>query len=95
MSYNTSVCTVSYEFLGGNRILKYSKYFTSIENRIPRVVEMMSTFIKNIVDSSEFRIKLSSVYLSGYSLGGHIAGMIGHKIKMNRDGQMVAAVWGN
>ncbi|XP_031628312.1 phospholipase A1 member A-like [Contarinia nasturtii] len=86
-------CTVSYAFLSGHELFKYAQYFPAINNRIPRVIEMMTTFIENIVDSNEFSIKLSSIYLTGFCLGGHIAGMIGQGLKNVYRGEMVPAIW--
>lgn len=86
-------CIVSYEFLSGSTISKDLQYFNSLKNRIPKVVEMMTTFIQNIVDSLDFKINLSTVYLTGYSLGGHLAGMVGRSLKEIYNGDMVPAIW--
>lgn len=64
------VCTVSYAYLNGPELLKYSQYFAALEHRIPRVVEMAASLIKNIVDSIELKVTLSNVFLSGFCLGG-------------------------
>ncbi|XP_031628597.1 phospholipase A1-like [Contarinia nasturtii] len=89
-----TACTISYDFLGDvNELLKFSQYFWSLDKRIPRVVEMASSFIQNIVDSKHFKITLSSVYLTGFCLGGHVAGMVGNKLREIYKGHMVSAVW--
>ncbi|XP_031628571.1 phospholipase A1-like [Contarinia nasturtii] len=86
-------CTVSYAFLDGSNLVKYWKYFSVLKKRLPKVVNMMTTFIQNIVDSSDFKINLSSVYLTGFCLGGHIAGHVGYELRKIYNGQMVSAIW--
>ncbi|XP_031628410.1 uncharacterized protein LOC116344132 [Contarinia nasturtii] len=90
---DAAVCTVSYAFLTGHDLYKYFQYFGTLEHRLPKVVDMVSTMISNIVDSKHFNIKLSTVYLTGFCLGGHIAGQVGHALKEIYNGQMVPAVW--
>ncbi|XP_031628742.1 uncharacterized protein LOC116344378 [Contarinia nasturtii] len=92
-STNSSVRTISYEFLSEPDIFKDLLYFSALKYRVPRVVEMATSFIQNIVDANDFQINLSSVYLSGYCLGGHIAGNVGLALKNIYNGQMVPAVW--
>ncbi|XP_031628551.1 uncharacterized protein LOC116344236 [Contarinia nasturtii] len=87
------VCVVSYDISAGCSLLSDFKYFTILKNRTPRVVEMATSFIQNIIDSSEFPINLSTVYLSGYCLGGHIAGNVGLALKKIYNGQMVPTIW--
>ncbi|XP_031628427.1 uncharacterized protein LOC116344144 [Contarinia nasturtii] len=93
ISTKATTCTISYEYLCGPGICKQIQYFSAVENRVPNVVDMATSFIQNIVDSKEFKIKLASVYLNGYCLGGHIAGNVGHALKKIYNGQMVSAIW--
>lgn len=54
---------------------------------------MATAFIQNIIDSDELNIKLSNVHLSGYCLGGHIAGNVAEKLKSIYKGMMISSVW--
>ncbi|XP_031628521.1 uncharacterized protein LOC116344212 [Contarinia nasturtii] len=91
---NSVSCTISYDFLCGPDLMKYLQYFTTtVGHRIPKVVEMASTFIRHIVDSTDIKINLSGVYLTGFCLGGHIAGNVGYELKRFYKGQMVPTVW--
>lgn len=63
-------CTVSYAYLNGFGLFKYLQYFATVDHRVPKVIEMMSSFIQNIIDSNELRIELSSIFLAGFCLGG-------------------------
>ncbi|XP_031639283.1 uncharacterized protein LOC116351335 [Contarinia nasturtii] len=92
---NCCSCTVSHAFYWGADHFKFFQYFSGLDSVLPQKIRIGLNFIKNIVDSDEFKIKLSTVYLTGFSLGGHIAGMIGHELKKIYNGKMVAAVWGN
>lgn len=56
-----AVCYCSYAFLTGPDILKYVQYFDTLEYRLPKVVDMISSFISNIVDSNKFKVTLPSV----------------------------------
>lgn len=94
LNTNATACTVSYAFLSGKVLFKFAHYFSALNNRVPRVVEMATTFIRNIVNSNEFNITLSSVYLSGFCLGAHIAGMVGQEMKESYNGRCAAAIWG-
>ncbi|XP_031639301.1 uncharacterized protein LOC116351348 isoform X2 [Contarinia nasturtii] len=93
LSTNSCSCTVSHAFHWGADFLKLLQYFPGLVSVVPRIVLIGTNFIKNIVDSDDFNIKLSTVYLSGYSLGGHISGMIGHRLKEVYNGEMVEAIW--
>ncbi|XP_031628515.1 phospholipase A1-like isoform X2 [Contarinia nasturtii] len=77
----------------GPNIFKDLQYFTTLKNRLPKVVDMSTSFIQNIVDSNHFKIKFSSVYLSGFSLVGHVAGNVGLELQGIYDGKMVPAIW--
>ncbi|XP_031628382.1 uncharacterized protein LOC116344113 [Contarinia nasturtii] len=93
LNTGATACTISYDYLCGISLLKKLQYFSAIENRVPKVVAMTSALIQNIVDSKEFKINLSDVYLTGFCLGGHIAGNVGSRLKKIYNGQMVPAIW--
>ncbi|XP_031628544.1 probable phospholipase A1 magnifin isoform X2 [Contarinia nasturtii] len=87
-----TVCIVNYDFICGPNLIKDLHYFMAIKNRLPAVVDMSASFIQNIVDSPKLKIKLSTVYLSGFCLGGHVAGNVGHALKKIYKGKEAAAV---
>ncbi|XP_031635408.1 lipase member H-like [Contarinia nasturtii] len=89
---NACSCVVSYDFLVFP-LFKMLHYNWVLETRLPKVIKMTTAFIQNIVDSNALKINLSSVYLSGYSLGAHIVGSIGLKLKRIYNGQMVPVIW--
>lgn len=61
---NATVCTISYDFLCGPDLMKYLQYFTStIGQRMPKVVDMASTFIQHILDSTDNNINMSGIRL--------------------------------
>lgn len=64
-----------------------------MKKRVPKVVEMGSSFIQNIVTSNEFNIKLSSVYLMGYCLGGQKKILIKISTKLIIDNNFRSHSW--
>lgn len=61
-------CMVSHAFHWGPEPLKLLQYLPGLEYAVPKIVKIGTNFVKNIVDSDEFNIKLPSVRLSGITI---------------------------
>lgn len=70
------VCYIDYAYGNDGTFSRLIEYKNAIRNRVPFVVNIMTSFIMKL---KEFNLvhSMESITTAGFCLGGHMAGMLG------------------